>query len=89
MDVHAHPPEAYIYPDGHATAFAFTLQQVDGPLKSVYVCDDQRIPFAPIDFGCTAVVAVLIDDTLVIGNAGGSRHAASLSEYLGVIFGSI
>ena len=71
LEAHSTPPQEYVYVHG-TEPLAFTLQQDASPeLGAMYVCPEHDyMPPRPIDFGCTAVIAVVHSDRVVIGNAG-------------------
>ncbi|EGD72709.1 hypothetical protein PTSG_04437 [Salpingoeca rosetta] len=71
LDAHDNPPSTYVYVSG-STPLSFELKQDASPdLGAMYVCPEHDyMPPRPIDFGCTAVVAVIHRDRLTIGNAG-------------------
>jgi serine/threonine protein phosphatase PrpC len=65
---HDNPPDSYRYP-GHGYAYTFKLTDHQ-TFGKVYESKREPMPPAPIDFGCTAVVAVVYDGFACIGNAG-------------------
>lgn len=71
LAAHDNPPEEYSYTSG-STTMTFELRvDADPVLGSMYYCPaEPRMPPRPIDFGCTAVVAVCLGTHLVVGNAG-------------------
>ena len=71
LAAHDSPPAQYAYTSG-STTLHFELQaDADPALGAMYTCPEHAyMPPRPIDFGCTAVVAVCLGDQMVVGNAG-------------------
>lgn len=68
---HDQPPAAYTYTSGSSTLNFELRGEPDPELGPVYVCvSHAQVPPRPVDFGCTAVVAVCYGSHLVVGNAG-------------------
>jgi serine/threonine protein phosphatase PrpC len=65
---HDHAPAAYVYP-GHNYTLEFTLKD-HNKFGKAYQPKETYMPPAPIDFGCTAVVAVICNSFACVGNAG-------------------
>ena len=70
MELHERPPATYTYPERDFD-IEFELQQ-SADLGPVFAAKNCRFPRAPIDFGCTAVVAIVVGDRAVVANAGDS-----------------
>ncbi|EDQ88918.1 uncharacterized protein MONBRDRAFT_25622, partial [Monosiga brevicollis MX1] len=84
---HDAPPAQYTY-IGQSGSLDFRLEahaipELDPP--SGYVCTSRDgVPPRPIDFGCTAVVAVVVDEThVVVGNAGDAAAFVLLRDQAG------
>jgi serine/threonine protein phosphatase PrpC len=72
LEAHQVPRSAYSYTSG-STTLDFVLKEGQGPaeLGAMYVSEEHPYqPPRPIDFGCTAVIAVCVGDRIVVGNAG-------------------
>lgn len=73
LETHASPPAEYEYTSGSTTlTFRLDTSGRGGPaLGDMYVVPDMDyIPPRPIDFGCTAVVALVFPDAVVVANSG-------------------
>ena len=59
-----------VYPV-RSTALEFTLADVGGRFGKAYKCtNDERRPIAPIDFGTTAAVAIVVGELITTGFLG-------------------
>ena len=75
---HDHPPEEYTYPSsGRSLVFKLKPHNTFG---QAYAYVGGPMPPAPIDFGCTAVVAVVCNSKACVGNAGDAGCIACTSE---------
>ncbi len=67
---HARAPASYVYPEKNGN-LEFALSETPTTLGHVYRCRNRPgFPDMPVDFGCTAVVAVVLGESVVLGNAG-------------------
>eukprot|EP00729_Bicosta_minor_P009977 gene9977-11716_t len=70
-EAHKDPPQQYTYPGKPGSEpLEFKLHTVGGRFGIAYKCETVELPPAPIDFGCTAAMAVVIGDTLTTGCIG-------------------
>ena len=70
-EAHRSPPQHYTYPGKPGSEpLEFELETVGGRFGIAYRCTTMELPPAPIDFGCTAAMAVVIGDTLTTGCIG-------------------
>eukprot|EP00053_Salpingoeca_punica_P009777 m.88035 g.88035 ORF g.88035 m.88035 type:complete len:591 (-) comp15159_c0_seq1:1727-3499(-) len=68
LATHERAPPTYVYPErGVVVEFELGSDESLGP---VYRAKDGNLPTMPVDFGCTAAVALVHRDRLVLGNAG-------------------
>jgi serine/threonine protein phosphatase PrpC len=71
LEAHDSPPAQYAYTSGSTTLHFELKADADPTLGAMYICPEHDyMPPRPIDFGCTAVVAVCLGETMVVGNAG-------------------
>ena len=75
---HDTPPDQYVYPGNNYTLH-FVLKKHDHFGKAFWM-DSPGAPPAPIDFGCTAVVAVVVDSFVCVGNAGDASGVLCLPQ---------
>ncbi len=65
---HETPPATYVYP---TPSHDLKLELVDHKeLGKAYTCSSAYISAAPIDFGCTAVIAIISSGLACVGNSG-------------------
>ena len=68
---HRNPPKEYTYPGKPgSTAVAYTLEHVGGRFGMVYECHTDDRPAAPIDFGTTAALVIVVGKLITVGTLG-------------------
>lgn len=68
---HDKPPETYVYVSGTTELNFELIKDASSDLGDMYICPEHEyMAPRPIDFGCTAVIAIIYCGMIIIGNAG-------------------
>ena len=70
-EAHRDVPKEYIYPGPPgSTAVEYKLENVGGRFGKAYKCQNESRPVAPIDFGTTAALAIVVGQLITVGFLG-------------------
>ena len=67
---HRDAPKEYTYPGKAGSKVEYKLENVGGRFGMAYTCQNESMPVAPIDFGTTAAVAIVVGNVITTGFLG-------------------